>query len=373
MSNPVKIPFVDLQTQYRSIADEVHAAITPVMENTRFILGEEVRLFEQEFASFSHASHCISAASGTDALHLILRAYGIGPGDEVITQTNTFIATPLAISYAGATPVLVDCDPVTYQIDVNQLEAAITPRTKAIMPVHLYGQPGDLDAVVAIARKHGLKVIEDACQAHGAEYRGRTIGAIGDAAAFSFYPGKNLGAYGDGGAITTNDDELAHHLVALRDYGQRVKYHHDFKGFNSRLDTLQAAILRVKLKRLAGWNENRRQAASRYAVALKSIGIEPPQEVGYGKSVWHLYVVQVDDRANVMKKMADAGVGCGIHYPVPIHFQKAYADLGLPRGSFPVAEAAADRILSLPMFPEITEEQVAHVVASLAKAVQNGN
>ena len=367
MSTSTKIPFVDLQAQYRAIAEEVRAAIEPVMANTRFILGEEVRLFEQEFATFCQARHCISVASGTDALHLILRAFDIGPGDEVVTQTNTFIATPLAISYAGAKPVLVDCEPATYQLDVQRLEAAITPRTKAIMPVHLYGQPADMDPIRATAKRHGLRVIEDACQAHGAEYRGKLVGTLGDAAAFSFYPGKNLGAYGDGGAITTNDDALADHLRALRDYGQRVKYHHDFKGFNSRLDTMQAAILRVKLKRLRDGNQARRAAAAAYDAALKAIGIEPPREVSYGKHVWHLYVIQVADRARVMQRLADVGISTGIHYPVPIHLQKAYAELGLGRGSCPIAEAGADRILSLPMFPELTKQQVTEVVDGLAK------
>ncbi len=365
----MKIPFVDLQGQYRAIADEVRAAIEPVMANTRFILGEEVRLFEQEFAAFCGARHCVGVASGTDALHLALRALDIGPGDEVITQTNSYIATALAISYAGATPVFVDCDPKTCQIDVKQAEAVVTPRTKALLPVHLYGQPADMDAVQAIAKRHGLRVIEDACQAHGATYRGRPVGTFGDAAAFSFYPGKNLGAYGDGGAITTNDPALDTRLRAYRDYGQREKYFHDFKGFNSRLDTIQAAILRVKLKRLAAWNQSRQRAAATYSKVLSRIGIEPPRQVSHGTHIWHLYVIQVANRAVVQKRLGDAGVSTGIHYPVPIHLQKAYADLGRLRGSFPIAEAAADRILSLPMFPEITDEQVNHVASELAKAL----
>ena len=369
MSNPMIIPFVDLQSQYRVIADEVRAAIEPVMANTRFILGEEVRLFEQEFAAFCAARHCVGVANGTDALHLIVRAMGIGPGDEVITQTNSFIATAIGISYAGATPVLVDCDPATYQMDVSKLDAAITPRTKAIIPVHLYGQPADMDAVLAMARRHNLRVIEDACQAHGATYRGRPVGGLGDAAAFSFYPGKNLGAYGDGGGITTNDEALATRLRAFRDYGQTVKYHHDFQGYNSRLDTIQAAILRVKLKRLAGWNQSRQRAAATYAKALGRIGVEPPRQVANGTHIWHLYVVQVANRAKVQKRLADAGVATGIHYPVPIHLQKAYANLGYKRGVFPVAEASADRILSLPRFPELTDAQVEYVVNELAKAV----
>ena len=364
-----KIPFVDLAAQYRGIADEVRAAIEPVMANARFILGEEVRLFEQEFAAYCGAKHAVGVASGTDALYLTLCALGIGPGDEVITQVNTFIATPLSISYTGARPVFVDCDPLTYQMDIKRIEAAITPRTKAIIPVHLYGQPADMDAILAIARRHKLLVIEDACQAHGAEYRGKRVGAFADAAAFSFYPGKNLGAYGDGGAITTNNEALAAKLRALREYGSAAKYHHDFKGFNSRLDTLQAAILRVKLKHLPQWTAGRQAAAAAYAEALRRIGIEPPRQVGYGTHVWHLYVIQVADRARVQQQLAAAGVSTGIHYPIPVHLQKVYADLGYQRGAFPVAEAAADRILSLPMFAELTREQVQYVVENLKRTL----
>lgn len=369
MSNTQKIPFVDLASQYRGIADEVRAAIEPVMATTRFILGLEVKQFEQEFAAYCGAQHGVGVASGTDALYLALCALGIGAGDEVITQTNTFIATPLSISYTGARPVLVDCDPQTYQIDVKQVEAAITPRTKAIIPVHLYGQPADMDAILAIAKRHNLRVIEDACQAHGAEYRGKRVGAFGDAAAFSFYPGKNLGAYGDGGAITTNSEALATKLRAMREYGQAAKYHHDFRGFNSRLDTLQAAILRVKLKYLPDWTAARQRAAAAYATALKRIGVEPPRQVGYGTHVWHLYIIQVANRAKVQEQLTAAGIGTGIHYPIPVHLQKAYADLGYKRGSFPATEAAADRILSLPMFPELTQEQVGYVVENLKRCL----
>ena len=364
-----KIPLVDLQAQYHALRDEIHAAIEPVMAAGRFTLGEEEKLFEQEFATFCGTRHCVGVANGTDALHMALRALDIGPGDEVITQTNTFIATVVAIWQAGARPVLVDCDPATYQINVEQAAAAVTPRTKALMPVHLYGQPADMDAILALAKRHRLKVIEDACQAHGAEYHGQRVGGFGDAAAFSFYPGKNLGAYGDGGAITTNDEALAAKLRAMREYGQAAKYFHDFKGFNSRLDTLQAAVLRVKLPRLAAWNDARRRHATEYAARLQVIGIEPPREASDRKHVWHLYVVQVNDRPRVQKALADAGVATGIHYPVPIHLQKAFADLGCQRGAFPVAEAAADRILSLPMYPELTSEQVACVVDTLRSAV----
>ena len=369
MSNTQKIPFVDLVSQYRGIADEVRAAIEPVMATSRFILGLEVKQFEQEFAAYCGAQHCVGVASGTDALYLTLCALGIGPGDEVITQANTFIATPLSISYTGARPVLVDCDPLTYQIDVKKVEAAITPRTKAIIPVHLYGQPADMDAIVAIAKRHNLRVIEDACQAHGAEYRGKRVGAFGDAAAFSFYPGKNLGAYGDGGAITTNSEALAIKLRATREYGQAAKYHHDFKGFNSRLDTMQAAILRVKLKHLPDWTAARQRAAAAYATALQRIGVEPPQQVSYGTHVWHLYIIQVANRTKVQEQLSAAGVATGIHYPIPVHLQKVYADLGYKRGAFPAAEAAADRILSLPMFPELTLEQVNYVVDTLQRCV----
>jgi dTDP-4-amino-4,6-dideoxygalactose transaminase len=369
MSITQKVPFVDLASQYHTIADEVRAAIEPVMATTRFILGLEVKQFEQEFAAYCGAQHCIGVASGTDALYLTLHALGIGAGDEVITQANTFIATPLSISYTGARPVLVDCDPQTYQMDVKKIEAAITPRTKAIIPVHLYGQPADMDAILAIAKKHNLRVIEDACQAHSAEYRGKRVGAFGDAAAFSFYPGKNLGAYGDGGAITTNSEALATKLRATREYGQAAKYHHDFRGFNSRLDTLQAAILRVKLKYLSDWTAARQRAAAAYGVALKRIGVQPPVQVSYGTHVWHLYIIQVANRAKVQEQLTAAGIGTGIHYPIPVHLQKAYADLGYKRGAFPVAEAAADRILSLPMFPELTQEQIDFVVEHLKRCL----
>ena len=369
MSNTQKIPFVDLATQYRSIADEIHAAIEPVMATSRFILGLEVKQFEQEFAAYCGAQHCVGVANGTDALYLSLCALGIGPGDEVITQTNTFIATPLSISYTGARPVLVDCDPLTYQIDVKQVEAAITPRTKAIIPVHLYGQPADMDAILSIAKRHNLRVVEDACQSHGAEYHGKRVGTFGDAAAFSFYPGKNLGGYGDGGAITTNSETLTTKLRAMREYGQAAKYHHDFRGFNSRLDTIQAAILRVKLKHLPDWTAARQRAAAAYATALQAIGVQPPRQVSYGTHVWHLYIVQVANRAKVQEQLSAAGISTGIHYPIPVHLQKAYADLGYKRGAFPVTEAAADRILSLPMFPELTQEQVDYVAKNLKLAI----
>jgi dTDP-4-amino-4,6-dideoxygalactose transaminase len=358
-----RIEFVDLHAQYQTIKTDVDAAISKVLHRGDFILGEDVRLFEQEFAAFCQAQHCVSLASGTDALHLALRACGIGPGDEVITCTHTFIATVLAIHQAGAKPVLVDCLPGLYTIDVSQIERVLTPRTKAILPVHLYGQPADMDPIVALARKHNLVVVEDACQAHGAEYKGRRCGTLGDVAAFSFYPGKNLGAYGDGGAVVTNRKDLADQVWLLRNYGQRVKYEHTCKGFNSRLDTVQAAVLRVKLRHLESWNNARRQAAEAYDKLLAGSRIVIPQVAGYSRPVYHLYVVQTSDRPSLQAALDARNIAHGIHYPVPVHLQPAYADLGLRAGSFPVAESVAGRIISLPMFPELTAAQIERVVS----------
>lgn len=366
------IPFVDLRAQYASIRDEVDAAMTAVLGRGDFILGQDVRLFEQEFAAYCGATHCLGVASGTDALRLALQACGIGRGDEVITTAHTFIATVLAIVEAGATPVLVDCDPTYGLIDVAQIEAAITPRTRAIMPVHLYGQPADMDPILQLAYTHGLRVIEDACQAHGATYKGRRCGSIGDIAAFSFYPGKNLGAYGDGGAVTTGCDELADKVMLLRNYGQRVKYEHLEKGGNSRLDSLQAAVLRVKLRHLDVWNEGRRRAARAYDVALASTGLGLPQVAPWGTHVFHLYVVRTSQRSAAQQALDGAGAQHGIHYPIPVHRQAAMADLGYGPGAFPVAESLAPEILSLPMFPELTEAQVARVAAALGTVAHRG-
>jgi dTDP-4-amino-4,6-dideoxygalactose transaminase len=367
-----KIPFVDLATQYRSIKAEADAAVLKVFERGDFILGGDVTAFEQEFAAYCETSHCLGVANGTDALKLALQACGIGPGDEVISAAHTFIATTLAITECGATPVLVDCDPDYYLIDVSKIEAAITPKTKAILPVHLYGQCADMDRICAIAKKHGLVVIEDACQAHGARYfsngpggPGKRAGSIGDIAAFSFYPGKNLGAYGDGGGITTNRADLAERVKLLRNYGQRVKYHHDVKGGNSRLDTVQAAVLRVKLRHLDEWNASRGRAAEEYGKALAGKNIGLPKIAPNTTHVFHLYVIETDNREGLQKALDAAGAQHGIHYPIPIHLQPAMADLGYKAGAFPVSERIAPRILSLPMFPELTTEQMARVAQAI--------
>ena len=359
--NNGKIQFVDLVAQYQQIKTEIDAAMAQVCARGDFILGEDVKRFEQEFAAFCHAPHCVTVANGTEALQIALLACGVGPGDEVITCTHTFIATVLAIHQTGAKPVLVDCDPQYYTIDTAQVERAITPRTKAILPVHLYGQPADMDPILELARKHKLYVIEDACQAHGAEYKGRRCGTMGDIAAFSFYPGKNLGAYGDGGAITTMRSDLAERVWLLRNYGQKVKYEHILKGFNSRLDTLQAVVLRVKLPRLEQWNEARRQAAAKYDRLLAGKDLVTPKLAPYAKHVFHLYVVQVPDRKKQQAAFDAANVSHVIHYPVPVHLQPAFADLGYRPGSFPVAEALVSKIISLPMFPEITDSQLERV------------
>ncbi|MEI6782768.1 MAG: DegT/DnrJ/EryC1/StrS family aminotransferase [Verrucomicrobiota bacterium] len=366
--NNGKIQFVDLVAQYEQIKPEIDAAMAGVCARGDFILGEDVKLFEQEFAAFCRAPHCVTVANGTEALQLALLACGVGPGDEVITCTHTFIATVLAIHQTGAKPVLVDCDPQYYTIDTAQVERAITPRTKAILPVHLYGQPADMDPILAVARQHKLYVIEDACQAHGAEYKGRRCGTIGDIAAFSFYPGKNLGAYGDGGAVTTTRADLAEQVWLLRNYGQKVKYEHSLKGFNSRLDTLQAVVLRAKLGRLEQWNEARRNAAAKYDRLLAGTGLVTPKLAPFAKHVYHLYVVQVPDRKKQQAAFDAANVVHGIHYPIPVHLQPAFADLGHKPGSFPVTEALVSKIISLPMFPEIQEGQIERVAGACLKA-----
>ncbi|MBP9500642.1 MAG: DegT/DnrJ/EryC1/StrS family aminotransferase [Candidatus Promineofilum sp.] len=362
----MEIPFVDLKAQYRQIKDEVDPAVLAVMQRGDFVLGGAVSEFEREFAEYCNTEHCVGVDSGYSALELIVRAYDIGPGDEVITAANTFIATTLAISNTGATPVLVDCDPQTYNIDPTKIEAAITPRTKAIMPVHLYGQTADMDAIVGIARKHGLFVFEDAAQASGARYKGRPAGSLGDAAAFSFYPGKNLGAYGDGGAVTTSDAAIAEKIRLLRNIGQKVKYYHEVKGFNHRLDTVQAAVLRVKLPYLDGWNASRRRAAATYAEMLAGLPIVAPETTDYAEHIFHLYVVRVSGgREALMDHLKEMGVATGLHYPIPIHLQPAYTELGYKRGDFPVTEAYAEEIVSLPIFPELDDEKVSYVVNAI--------
>jgi dTDP-4-amino-4,6-dideoxygalactose transaminase len=364
-----QVPFVDLAAQYRTISTEVNEAISKVIRNTDFILGREVSLFEEEFASFCEAKWAIGVDSGTSALELALRAYEIGPGDEVITAANSFIASALAISHAGATPVFVDVDPDTYTIDVAAIEKAITPRTKAIIPVHLYGHPADMDPIVQLAQRHKLVIIEDACQAHGARYKGKKTGSLGHAAAFSFYPGKNLGGYGDGGMVVTNDQTVAKRLEMLRNYGQREKYQHMFRGYNRRLDTIQAAVLRIKLKHLDEWNAARRQHAKSYRRLLEQSGIVTPYAAAHAESVWHLYVIRTDQRDALKEYLASHGVSAGIHYPIPIHQQPAYQDLGHRPGDFPVTEDYSRQILSLPMYAELSPEIIGRVVETASEFI----
>lgn len=360
------VPFVDLGVQYRAISAEIDDAITKVIQEADFILGREVRLFEEEFAEFCDASYAVGVDSGTSALELALRAFDIGPGDEVITAANSFIASALGISHAGAKPVLVDVDPYTYTLDVTALERAITRRTKAIIPVHLYGHPAHMAPIRQLADKHGLVVIEDACQAHGARYKGKRAGSLGHAAAFSFYPGKNLGAYGDGGAVVTKDKKIASRLEMLRNYGQKEKYKHLFLGYNRRLDTMQAAILRVKLKYLEKWNAARRWNAKLYQKHLEGSGVVIPGEAPGAESVWHLYVIRTEQRDALKDHLVSKGISASIHYPIPIHLQPAYQDLGYKRGDFPVTEAYADRILSLPMYAELTDNQIEYISGAIA-------
>ena len=369
-----KVPFQDLPLQIRTLRAELDPAIDAVLRHGQFILGPEVAAFEQAWAQFCATKHAIGVGSGTDALQLILRALGIGPGHEVITVANSFIATAEAVSYTGATPVLVDCSLDDYLIDPVAVAAAITPRTRAILPVHLYGQPANMDALAALAHRHGLALIEDAAQAHGATLKdGRSCGALGLASAFSFYPGKNLGAFGDGGAVNTHDDGLARQLRLLRNWGSVVKYHHEIQGYNSRLDTLQAAVLGVKLRHLAAWNDHRRTAAGWYRAALADLpGLVLPVEAPWtGRHVYHLFVVRLLERNRdaVAQVLAERGVQTVVHYPVPIHRQKAYSELGYAEGTFPRAEQAARTVLSLPMFPEMTPDHVALVAAALRAAL----
>lgn len=365
------IPFVDLKAQYRSIKDEVNAAIGRVLENTSFILGPEVQAFEEAFADYVGAKYCVALNSGTAAVQVAVQSCGIGAGDEVIIPANTFFATAEGVSTAGATPVLVDADPISYNIDVTKIEAAITPRTRAIMPVHLYGQSADLDSIKEIAARHNLVVIEDAAQAHGSQYKGRRVGAMGQAGCFSFYPGKNLGAYGEGGAVVTNDEAVARQARLLRDHGSAKKYHHEIIGYNFRLEGIQGAVLNVKLKYLDQWNDLRRQNAARYNELLADSGFGLPTEMDYARHIYHLYVVQSDDRDGLQQTLTAADVQTGIHYPIPIHLQPAYAFLGHKAGDFPESERQAGRILSLPMFPELTAEQIEAVAAAVKGSAAN--
>jgi dTDP-4-amino-4,6-dideoxygalactose transaminase len=364
----IEVPFLNLKAQNHVLKNEILPLWEEILESASFIGGRHVSAFEEEFAKACSVEHCVAVNSGTDALRFIFMALGLKPGDEVITVPNTFIATTEAISQAGGKIVFVDVDPCTYNMDPAKIEAAITPKTEGIVPVHLYGQTADIDPILAIAEKHGLWVVEDACQAHLAEYKGRKAGSIGIAAAFSFYPGKNMGACGESGAITTNDAGLAAKVRILRDHGQSRKYYHEIEGYNGRCDALQAAALRVKLKRLPAWNEARRKNAKHYFDLLKGTdGIILPEIDENSLSVFHLFVIQVDRRDIVQEALRKVGIQTGLHYPVPLHLQKAYEFMGLPIGSFPVTEACAKKILSLPMFPELTEEQIRWVSSNLKK------
>ena len=351
------IPFLDLKAQYLSIKDEVDAAVSKVLENCQYVLGPDVASFEEEFAAYSGAKFGIGVNSGTSALHLAVLAAGIGPGDEVITTPFTFVATIAAIEYAGARPVFVDIDPDSLNIDPARIEAAITPRTRAIMPVHLHGLMAEMDPILAVARRHGLIVIEDAAQAHGAEYKGQRAGSLGDMGCFSFYPGKNLGAYGEGGMVVTSKPEFAKKIRMLRDWGAEKKYHHVLKGFNYRLEGIQGAVLRVKLRHLEAWTEGRRTAAAHYDRMLSGSGVRRPQPRDHQRHVFHVYAIRTPHRAKWQEALQEQGIQTGIHYPFPVHLLPAYDNLGYRKGDFPHAEAAADEVLSLPMFPELTAEQ----------------
>jgi dTDP-4-amino-4,6-dideoxygalactose transaminase len=361
----MKIPFVDLKTQYASIKDEIDSAVLEVLASTQFVGGEKLARFEQNFSSYMEAKYAVGASSGTSAIHLALAGLGIGKGDEVITAANTFIATTEAISMAGATPVLVDVLDDTLNIDPEKAEAAITPRTRAIVPVHLYGQSADMDAIRDIASRHSLKVLADAAQAHGARYKGSRRATLGDVSSFSFYPGKNLGAYGDAGAVVTDDEDLAKKMKALADHGSYKKYYHTYEGFNHRLDTMQAVILDIKLKYLDQWTEARHSRAARYDAGLQGSAVRPVGESKDNYHVYHLYVIRTQKRDEVLSALTERGIGAGIHYPIPLHLQEAYKYLGHNKGDFPVTEEAAEEIVSLPMFAELTDEQVDAVVAAV--------
>lgn len=366
----IQVPFLDLRATYFELQDEIDIAVKQVMSSGAFILGKEVDLFEQEFASYLGIKHCIGVGNGLDALHIALRALEIGPGDEVLVPSNTYIATWLAVSYAGAKPIPVEPDPRTYNMDPQKVEAAITPKTKAIMPVHLYGQAADMDPILEIARRKGLFVIEDAAQAQGARYKGVRVGGLGDIAGWSFYPGKNLGAFGDGGAITTNNDELADRVRVLRNYGSRVKYYNEALGFNSRLDSMQAAVLRVKLRKLDEWNERRNRVAARYLEAFNASNLVLPFVPEWADPVFHLFVVRTKKREEMMDFLKQRGVSTLIHYPVPPHLQDAYRELGWKVGSLPLTEDIHREVLSLPMGPHLKSQEVDAVVEAVSEFIR---
>ncbi|HEY5524519.1 MAG TPA: DegT/DnrJ/EryC1/StrS family aminotransferase [Clostridium sp.] len=358
----MKIPFVSFEPMHKEIEDEILNKFKEVYERNWFIQGEEVGKFEEEFAKFCGAKYCVGCGNGLDALYLILRGYDIGIGDEVIIPSNTYIATALAVSYAGAKPIFVEPDLVTYNINPNLVEKAISANTKAIIAVHLYGQPADMDEINKIAKKYDLKVIEDSAQAHGALYKGDKVGSLGDASGFSFYPGKNLGALGDAGAVVTNNKEVADKIRAIANYGSDKKYHHIYKGTNSRLDEVQAAFLRIKLKKLDKWNEERRKIAQKYIDGINNPNIIKPIEVDYAKHVWHLFVIRTEKRNEFEKYLKDNGIGTTIHYPIPMHLQKAYKELKISKGSLPLAEIISNEVISLPMWYGMKEEEVEYII-----------
>ena len=362
------VPFLDLGAAYRELKDEIDAAVARTLASGWYIGGPEVEAFEESWSTYCGATHCVGVGNGLDALHLALKALDVGDGDEVITASNSYIATLLAISMAGATPILVEPDPETFNLDPARVEERITPRTRAILPTHLYGQPADVEAILAIARRHGLKVIEDAAQAHGARIAGRRVGAHSDAVCWSFYPSKNLGALGDAGAVTTNDPDLAARIRMLGNYGSRQRYVNEARGVNSRLDPVQAAVLAVKIPHLDAWNDRRRAIAEFYAGALAGCGVTLPVVPDWADPAWHLYVVQSDERDALAARLADAGVQTLIHYPIPPHRQQAYAELGIAQGSLPIAERLADRVLSLPIGPHLTMAQAEFVAGSVIAA-----
>lgn len=369
MADPsIRIPFLDLKAQYQSIKPEIDAAVAGVLDSCQFVLGPEVAAFEHEFGDYCGAAECIALNSGTSALHLALLAAGIGPGDEVITVPFTFVASVAAIVYTGARPVLIDIDPRSFTMDTAVIEAAITPRTKAILPVHLYGQPADMDPIMEVAQRHKLVVIEDAAQAHGAKYKGRPVGSISDITCFSFYPTKNLGAYGEGGAVTTNNPKYARTIRMLRDWGQEGKYRHVLHGFNYRMEGFQSAILRVKLRHLEQWTVARRAAASQYHELLADCDVERPIEMPWARHVYHVYTVRTEDRDGLQATLRAAGIQTGVHYALPAHMQPGYADLGYRNGDLPQAEAAAKQVLSLPLYPELSRQAIAEVARAVKKA-----
>lgn len=369
----MKVPFLDLKSHHAALLDEINRAIREVIESAAFAGGPFVADFEKDFAAYCDCRHAIGVGNGTDALWLSLLALGVGPGDEVITVPNSFMATAEAISYCGATPTFVDVNERTYTMDPAALKGALTPRTKAVIPVHLFGQPADMDPILQFARENGLFVVEDACQAHGAEYKGRKVGTLGDAAAFSFYPGKNLGAFGEAGAVVTGDDDLQRKIRTLRDHGQDRKYHHTLIGWNCRMDGIQAAVLGIKLRHLEKSNQLRRSHAAYYDEVLGEIEeIATPFESACVRHVYHIYAIRVQERDEVMRRLNESGVACGVHYPIPIHLQEAYRHLEFQPGAFPIAERCALEFISLPMFPELTPEQLEFVACGVREAVGAG-